>query len=1068
MADMRTMSELLQAPTKGYEDAIVIPAILAENFELKVGFLSLVTSSQFHGFERDDPHSHIRWFNKITSTLKYKNVSHDAIKLMLFLFSLEGAARTWLEKEPPRYIHAWEDLVKELLLNVNAAQQATVKAIEETCVTCGEPHPYYECLVTDGKTFDTYAAVGPYNQEANSRGDLKAITTRRGVAYEGPLILPTSSFSKEVEREPEVTKDKVQTTSSESTAHVQPPVIQVPTLEPEVATNPNPKPFVDALLHMPKFASTFKSLLSNKKKLFELASTPLNENCSAVLLKNLPQKLGDPGKFLIPCDLPKLEECLALADLGASIDLMPLSVWKKLSLPELTPTRMTLELANRSVAYPVGVAEDVFVKVGKFYFPADFVVVDYDVDPWVTLILEKPFLRTARALSINYYNESVNRIVYIDVSCEEYAQEVLGFLDSSTSGNPTPSDPIIASSSSSFTPFEGSDFILEEIQTFLCTPNELSTLDDDFDSEGDSETGLHLPIFQSKQYHFDVVVFSPKIIYKIVKIRIRTLIPKYRGNTHQASSAPQPIESTTSQASKRKSADVRWEFEILADLKHIDKVKCNICGKIVFGGIHGLKLHVTGIPGDVTTCTKSTTEQQLKCRNVFNEVKINKKCKQAAYDALSSVINIGTIGGLPRFKKTLDQAKNIMIFIYAHHKTLVLMRHFTKKRDIMRPRVTRFAFAFLTLQSLARKKSPLRRMFSSDEWEKCKFSKTVKGKAAYASPSMGFIYVELKKVKQEILDALINNEKAYALILDIISRKASGRLDTALHISAYILKPYYLYNDLEVQKDDDLNDAIVELPDSLFGEDYNIQNQITLHEFPMYKGKLEKFGRAVAIKGYEVNDEKYDPALWWSMYRGSTPNLKKVAMRILSLTTGLFRCERNWGTFEGGDVYEDGGEAALPRETDSDGMGTDEVLRTQTSARLREIYDKQFESKDEVEVDEEIKYESDGVHIIEQYRPDEDGASISCHKNAIFGYTNSSFAVCNFFLSGPCSAPLFIVILNRLLLVYICRLHRWGRDFFYGRVLMNGVRHKVQNLKGLDKQIIHTKWLNGRHRLVRI
>ncbi|GJY79513.1 hypothetical protein Tco_0485314 [Tanacetum coccineum] len=114
MADMRTMSELLQTPTEGYGDAIVLPAILAQNFELKVGLLQLVTSSQFHGFERDDPHAHICWFNKITSTLKYKNVPHDAIKLMLFPFSLEGAARIWLEKEPPRSILTWEDLILSL------------------------------------------------------------------------------------------------------------------------------------------------------------------------------------------------------------------------------------------------------------------------------------------------------------------------------------------------------------------------------------------------------------------------------------------------------------------------------------------------------------------------------------------------------------------------------------------------------------------------------------------------------------------------------------------------------------------------------------------------------------------------------------------------------------------------------------------------------------------------------------------------------------------------------------------------------------------------------------------
>ncbi|GJQ89073.1 reverse transcriptase domain-containing protein [Tanacetum coccineum] len=245
MADTRTMSELLQAPTEGYRDAIVIPNILAENFELKVGLLQLVTSSQFHGFERDDPHAHIRWFNKITYILKYKDVPHNAIKLMLFPFSLEGPARIWLEKEPPRSILTWEDLVfkfvnyffphskttnlknditnfqqkfdetfseawdrskdlynaltqsdqdslnaaagvsttssssspsldvtaltaivKELVLMNKANQQASVKAVEEICVTCGGPHPYYGYLATDSNTFNASAAMRNYNQGA--------------------------------------------------------------------------------------------------------------------------------------------------------------------------------------------------------------------------------------------------------------------------------------------------------------------------------------------------------------------------------------------------------------------------------------------------------------------------------------------------------------------------------------------------------------------------------------------------------------------------------------------------------------------------------------------------------------------------------------------------------------------------------------------------------------------------------------------------------------------------------------------------------------------------------------
>ncbi|GKA97370.1 reverse transcriptase domain-containing protein, partial [Tanacetum coccineum] len=172
---------------------------------------------------------------------------------------------------------------------------------------------------------------------------------------------------------------------------------------------------------------------------------------------------------------------------------------------------MTLKLADRSVAHPKGVAEDVFVKVGKFYFLADFIVVDYDVDPRVPLILGRPFLRTVRAL-IDVYGEEltlrvedeaitfkvgqtlryscsykmVNQVNVIDVACGEYAQELLEFLNSSTSGNLTPSDPIIASSSPLFTPFEGGDFILEEIETFLRTPDELSNLDDDYyDTEED-------------------------------------------------------------------------------------------------------------------------------------------------------------------------------------------------------------------------------------------------------------------------------------------------------------------------------------------------------------------------------------------------------------------------------------------------------------------------------------------------------------------------------------------------------------------------------------------------------
>nr|GFC55950.1 reverse transcriptase domain-containing protein [Tanacetum cinerariifolium] len=115
MADDRTMAKLLRAPVEGYEDAIVIPEIAANNFELKHGLINLVQDKQFFGHDKEDPHAHIRYFNKITSTMRVPNVPTSSIKLMLFPFSLEGAARIWLEKEAPQSILTWDDLVSKFI-----------------------------------------------------------------------------------------------------------------------------------------------------------------------------------------------------------------------------------------------------------------------------------------------------------------------------------------------------------------------------------------------------------------------------------------------------------------------------------------------------------------------------------------------------------------------------------------------------------------------------------------------------------------------------------------------------------------------------------------------------------------------------------------------------------------------------------------------------------------------------------------------------------------------------------------------------------------------------------------
>ncbi|GJW45896.1 reverse transcriptase domain-containing protein [Tanacetum coccineum] len=701
MADQRTMAELLRAPTEGYAEAIVVPPILAQHFELKHSLINMMTSDQFFGLEKDNPHDHIRWFNKITSTIKYKDVPNSAIKLMLFPFSLAGAARRWLKKEPPRSILTWEDLdllracphhgftelhqldtfynalnpadqdslnsaaggnllerrtqdvltiienkskvrnsrnksivsqvkssdvnsfssseiakfthavnqqtsvVTTVMIAILKQFQATpppasVKAVEEICVTCGGSHPYYQCLVVDGNTFwdniqgyVSAAAVNynqgnsgyrppsvanqirppgfaqpnvqnnqnrfsqpqgynrgnnfnqdisyqapiqqnqvvplselekikkinevnikamqaqinnvknelrnemqtsiqasisnqtnelknimasffqmntastscleslPSNTIANPKGELKVITTRSGLVLDGPSFPMPPPFIN-LEEEERVEETLTDPKLAEYTIKVPPPLVQkakppsqrnyvVHQRDPRYPHIPYPSrmnqekrqekdevqihkfwqmfkqlhiniSLADALILIPKYQKMLKSLLSNKEKLIELANTPLNENCSAVILKKLPEKLGDPGKFLIPCGFSELK-CKALADLGASINLMPLSVWKKLGLPELISTQMTLELANREICTPVGIARDVFVPVGKFTFPADFVIVDYESDPRVPLILGRPFLRTARAL-IDVHGEEI--ILYL-------------FATNHLSGNPTSS-----------------------------------------------------------------------------------------------------------------------------------------------------------------------------------------------------------------------------------------------------------------------------------------------------------------------------------------------------------------------------------------------------------------------------------------------------------------------------------------------------------------------------------------------------------------------------------------------------------------------------------------------------
>nr|GFB47899.1 reverse transcriptase domain-containing protein [Tanacetum cinerariifolium] len=320
---------------------------------------------------------------------------------------------------------------------------------------------------------------------------------------------------------------------------------------------------------MPKFAPMFKKLLNNKDKLIKLTKTPLNENCLAVVLKKLPEKLGDPCRFLIPCDFTGLDNCLALADLGASINLMPLLIWKKVRLPTLNDTKMVLELADRTISKPTGVAENVFVKVGKFYFPGDFIILDFVADPGVPLILGRPFLSTAHDLidvyegeitlrhedpsltlkcgdtpSISYNNlESLNKVDLIDATCEEFSQVVLGFTDDvSTKVSSLIYEPIVSSSLQNLTPFNASDFLLlEEADAFIAIDDEPISSNIDatyYDLEGDIlilEALLNNdpePVSNQKDFfptlHKDLKVIEPKTQPKEnepLKVELKELPP---------------------------------------------------------------------------------------------------------------------------------------------------------------------------------------------------------------------------------------------------------------------------------------------------------------------------------------------------------------------------------------------------------------------------------------------------------------------------------------------------------------------------------------------------------------
>nr|GEY85337.1 reverse transcriptase domain-containing protein [Tanacetum cinerariifolium] len=485
--DLQTMEELCHPTLNGRGGPIAPIVIQAIKFRLKNDMIQQVQNScQFHGLPGNDANKHLDKFLHVTQSIKVNGVTDDALRLYLFTHSLTHHATAWFDRLPRNSINTFEQMAKMFLgkyfppsmvtklrneitnfrqrashgqnpppayeapayqassyqalvhqapipqpqvvtttefTNYMKANDAILKNMQTNMTSLTNSNLELKSMFGQFMKMNTASPSGsrtlPSNTITNPEEDLKGITTYSGNAYQGPTI-PTNSSSlpKVVERETEVTKDT--------------PVV-APVAESVSAPKPNPK-------------------------------------------SSLPYPLGRSRR---------------------KHNLMPLSVWNKLSLPELSPTCMTLEITDRLISRPVWVAKDVFVKVGTFHFPADFVVVGFDADPRVPLILGRSFLKTGRALidvyegeltlhvgkesvtfnldqtarySVNYDAMSVNRIYLIDVAYEEYSQEVLGF---SVSGNPIPStEPIVSNSSHTLTPFDESDFLLEETDAFLAINDE--------------------------------------------------------------------------------------------------------------------------------------------------------------------------------------------------------------------------------------------------------------------------------------------------------------------------------------------------------------------------------------------------------------------------------------------------------------------------------------------------------------------------------------------------------------------------------------------------------------------
>nr|GEU79962.1 reverse transcriptase domain-containing protein [Tanacetum cinerariifolium] len=397
-------------------------------------------SCQFHGLPSDDANKNLDKFLHVTQSIKVNGVSDDALRLYLFPHSLTHHATTWFDRLPRNSITTFEQMAKMFLKKYFPPSMVTKLRNEITSFRQRLGELLFEA-------WECYKLLIDHCPNHNMLPVTQIDTFYNELTLRHHDTINAAADGTFMKRRPKECYDLIEN----MTAH-----------------------------HNDWDTFAQRTIIGQTQNIY--AARAYNQGGNSYQ----PQ--------------------------GASFNLMPLSIWEKLSLLKLTPTQVILELVDRSTTRSAGIAEDIFVKVGKFHFPTDFAVVDYVVDPRVSLILGRPFLRTGRALIDVYddeltlrvdieaitfkvgqtssfsYNdvESINQIDVIDAACVEYSQEVLGF---SVSGNPTPSmEPIVSTSSHTLTPFEDSDFLLEETDAFLAIEDEPISLkidDSYYDSEGD-------------------------------------------------------------------------------------------------------------------------------------------------------------------------------------------------------------------------------------------------------------------------------------------------------------------------------------------------------------------------------------------------------------------------------------------------------------------------------------------------------------------------------------------------------------------------------------------------------